>query len=250
MIKTVLVDDDQKNITILKTLLQKINVDIEVIGEAANVEQAAKLIPAVKPDLVFLDIEMPYGNAFDLLDKLIPVDFEIIFITAFDEYSLKAFRYSALDYLLKPVDIDDLKTAVQKAEKKIALKNINGQLTNLLFNLNQSKKSITKIALPIKDGFDFVHIDEIISCQSKNHCTIVSTRSGKKYTCDRSIKEYEDLLPAAAFFRIHNSYIVNVSFVRRFLKDGRGGYVELSDNTVIPVAYRRKDEFLAKFGYN
>jgi two-component system LytT family response regulator len=133
MIKAVLVDDDPKNITILKTLLEELKSDIEVAGEANNVDEAVRLIPQLSPNLVFLDIEMPFGNAFDLLDKLMPVNFEIIFITAFNEYSLKAFRYSALDYLLKPVDIDDLHLAVQKAEKKIELKNINSQLSNFFF---------------------------------------------------------------------------------------------------------------------
>ena len=124
------------------------------------------------------------------------------------------------------------------------------QLTNLLYNLNKSDASVSRIALPVKEGFDFVSISEIVSCQSKNHCTIVNTQSGKKYICDRNIKEYEDLLPTSIFFRIHNSYIVNVNFIRKFFKEGRGGYVELSDGSTVPVAYRRKDEFLAKFGYN
>ena len=130
MNKAVLVDDDPKNITILKTLFQQLNSTIEVVGEANNAAEAARLIPQLDPNIVFLDIEMPFGNAFDLLDKLMPVKFEVIFITAFDEYSLKAFRYSALDYLLKPVDIDDLQIAVQKAEKRIELKNSNEQLSN------------------------------------------------------------------------------------------------------------------------
>ena len=250
MIKSVLVDDDPKNITILKTLLQELHLNIEVIGEANNAEEAVQLIPRLNPNLVFLDIEMPFGNAFDLLDKLMPVTFEIIFITAFDEYSLKAFRYCALDYLLKPVDIDDLRLAVQRAEKRIELKNINGQLSNLLFNLNKPGLSVTKIAIPVKEGFDFIDINEIISCESKNNCTIVYIQTGKKYTCTRTIKDYEDLLPGTLFFRIHHSYIVNINFIRKFFKDGRGGYVELLDGTTIPVAYRRKDEFLLKFGYS
>jgi len=250
MIKAVLVDDDPKNITILKTLLQELPLKIEVAGEAGNVEEASKLIPMLNPNLVFLDIEMPFGNAFDLLDKLGPVEFEIIFITAFDEYSLKAFRYSALDYLLKPVDIDDLQVAVERAQKKIALKTINGQLSNLLLNLNKPASSITRIAMPVKEGYDFIGINEIISCQSKNYCTLVHTQSGKKYICDRTIKEYEDLLPENSFFRIHHSYIVNVNFIRKFFKEGRGGYLELSDGTTVPVASRRKDIFLSKFGYN
>ena len=250
MIKAVLVDDDPKNITILKTLLQELPLDVKVIGEAGNVEEASKLIPMLNPNLVFLDIEMPFGNAFDLLDKLGQVEFEIIFITAFDEYSLKAFRYSALDYLLKPVDIDDLQVAVERAEKKIALKTINGQLSNLLLNLNKPASSITRIAMPVKEGFEFIGINEIICCQSKNYCTIVHTQSGKKYICDRTIKEYEDLLPENSFFRIHHSHIVNVNFIRKFFKEGRGGYVELSDGTTVPVASRRKDIFLSKYGYN
>jgi len=249
MTKAVLVDDDPKNITILKTLLQQLPSNIEVIGEANNAEEAARLIPQLDPNVVFLDIEMPFGNAFDLLDKLMPVKFEVIFITAFDEYSLKAFRYSALDYLLKPVDIDDLNIAVQKAEKRIELKNINGQLSNLLFNLNKPGLSATKIAMPVNDGFDFVEIDELISCESRNNCTIVYINSGKKYICNRTIKDYEELLPENIFFRIHHSFIVNINFIRKFFKDGRGGYVELLDGTTIPVAYRRKDEFLCKLGY-
>ena len=250
MIKAVLVDDDPKNIAILKTLLQELQLNVEVVGEANNAEEGMQLIPLLDPNLVFLDIEMPFGNAFDLLDKLMPVNFEIIFITAFDEYSLKAFRYSALDYLLKPVDIDDLHLAVQRAEKRIELKNINGQLTNLLFNLNKPTLSVTKIAIPVKEGFDFIAINEIISCESKNNCTVVNIQSGKKYTCTRTIKDYEDLLPGNLFFRIHHSFIININFIRKFFKDGRGGYVELMDGSTVPVAYRRKDEFLSKLGYS
>ena len=249
MNKVVLVDDDQKNIIILKTLLRQLNSTIEVVGEANNAAEAARLIPQLDPGIVFLDIEMPFGNAFDLLDNLMPVKFEVIFITAFDEYSLKAFRYSALDYLLKPVDIDDLQIAVQKAEKRIELKNSNEQLSNLLFNLKKPGLPLTKIAIPVNDGFEFVAINELICCESRNNCTIVYTNSGKKYTCTRTIKDYEELLPENVFFRIHHSFIVNINFIRKFFKDGRGGYVELFDGTTIPVAYRRKDEFLCKLGF-
>ena len=250
MIRALIVDDESKNIRILHGLLQTYCPQVHVVGHANGFHKALELIESSHPDLLFLDIEMPYGNAFDLLDKLMPVNFEIIFITAFDEYSLKAFRYSALDYLLKPVDIDDLHIAVQKAEKRIELKNINEQLSNLLFNLRKPGLPVTKIAMPVNDGFDFVAIDELISCESRNNCTIVYTNSGKKYTCNRTIKDYEELLPENVFFRIHHSFIVNINFIRKFFKDGRGGYVELLDGTTIPVAYRRKDEFLCKLGYS
>jgi two-component system LytT family response regulator len=250
MTKAVLVDDDPKNIIILKTLLQELPSNIEVIGEANNAEEAARLIPQLDPNVVFLDIEMPFGNAFDLLDKLMPVKFEVIFITAFDEYSLKAFKYSALDYLLKPVDIDDLHIAVQKVENRIELKNINEKLSNLLVNLKKPVLTGAKIAMPVKEGFDFISVNEIISCESKNNCTVVCTKIGKKYTCTRTIKDYEELLPENIFFRIHHSFIVNINFIRKFFKEGRGGYVELLDGTTIPVAHRRKDEFLLRLGYS
>ena len=250
MIKTVLIDDDKKNISILKSLFEQLNSRIDVAGEAGSAAEAGILIPQLKPDLVFLDIEMPYGNAFDLLDQLMPVDFEIIFITAFDEYTLKAFRYSALDYLLKPVDIDELDNAVKKAEARIGLKDINTQLSNLFYNINTPPLSTGKIAMPVKDGFDFVNLDEIISCQAENNYTIVSTNSGKKYTCSKTIKEYEELLPARSFFRIHHSWIVNANLIRKYHKEGRSGYVELTGGATIPVAYRRKDDFLAKFGFS
>src|SRR5262245_50031317 len=135
MINALIVDDEPKNIRILQGLLTESCPIVQIVGSAVSAETAIPLIAEKQPDLVFLDIEMPHGNAFDLLDRIMPVNFEIIFITAFDAYTLKAFKYSALDYLLKPVSIDELKAAVQKAQERIKTKNINLQLQNLLFNM-------------------------------------------------------------------------------------------------------------------
>jgi two-component system LytT family response regulator len=176
-----------------------------------------------------------------------PIDFEIIFITAFDAYTLKAFKYSALDYLLKPVSIDELKMAVQKAKDRIRAKNINVQLQNLMFNINRPNSSLQKIALPNNDGLVFVQLSEIIRFEAKGGYTYVHANDNQKYVSSRIIKEYEEILPPDLFFRIHNSHIINLNFVKKYHR-GRGGLIEMSDNVLIEVATRRKDEFLARFG--
>jgi two-component system LytT family response regulator len=248
MINALIVDDEPKNIRILQGLLDESCADVKVVGEAISAETAIPLIRDKNPDLVFLDIEMPYGNAFDLLDRIMPVNFEIIFITAFDDYTLKAFKYSALDYLLKPVSIDELKTAVHKAKERIRFKNINSQLQNLMFNISKSTASLQKIALPYNDGLVFVLLSEIIRFEAKGGYTYVHVSNNQKYVSSKIIKDYEELLPDDIFFRIHNSHIINLNYVKKYHK-GRGGIIEMADGAMIEVATRRKDEFLARFGY-
>jgi two-component system, LytTR family, response regulator len=245
--RAIIIDDEPKNVRILKKLLEDYCPQIEVAGFAGDAKAAYTTIREIKPELVFLDIEMPYGNAFDLLDKLLPVDFEIIFITAFDDYTLKAFKYSALDYLLKPVDIDELKAAVKKAVEKIAGKNINLQLGNLLSNLKNNQVTLQKIALPAADGIVFINVEEIIRCEASGNYTIIFADSKEKITASKTIKDYEELLPPGIFCRIHNSHIINLNRIKKYHR-GRGGFVVMDDGTSIEVASRRRDEFLAKFG--
>ncbi|MFL5745100.1 MAG: LytR/AlgR family response regulator transcription factor [Niastella sp.] len=247
MINALIVDDEPKNIRILNGLLNECCPDVRIIGEAVSAETAMPLIAETHPDLVFLDIEMPHGNAFDLLDKIMPIDFEIIFITAFDAYTLKAFKYSALDYLLKPVSIEELKMAVQKAKDRIRIKNINVQLQNLMFNISKPNSLLQKIALPDNDGLIFIQLAEIIRFEAKGGYTYVHVTDNQKYVSSRIIKEYEEIMPPDLFFRIHNSHIINLNFVKKYHK-GRGGLIEMSDSVLIEVATRRKDEFLARFG--
>jgi two-component system, LytTR family, response regulator len=245
--RALIIDDEPKNVRILKKLLEDYCPQIVVTGEAGDARAAYTTIRELKPELVFLDIEMPYGNAFDLLDKLLPVDFEIIFITAFDDYTLKAFKYSALDYLLKPVDIDELKAAVKKAAEKIAGKSINLQLGNLLSNLKSNQAILQKIALPSADGIIFINVEEIIRCEASGNYTIIYADSKEKITASKTIKDYEELLPPSIFCRIHNSHIINLNRIKKY-HSGRGGFVVMDDGTSIEVASRRRDEFLAKFG--
>ena len=246
MIRALIVDDEPKNRKILRSLLTDFCPDVRIVGEAASADEAQKLIDEVSPELLFLDIEMPYGNAFDLLDKLMPVKFEIIFITAFDEYTLKAFRYSALDYLLKPVDIEELKVAVKKASEKIGLKNINKQLSNLLQSVRPPGAAPAKIALPTQDGFIFQTTQDIVRFEAKGNYTYVFTTEGNKHISSRTIRQYEEMLPEPTFFRIHNSHIINLNFIKKYTK-GRGGHVIMSDGSTLEVATRRKDAFLALF---
>jgi len=248
MIRALIVDDEPKNIRILNGLIEKFCPQVEICGNATTTAAALAAIEKQKPDLVFLDIEMPHGNTFDMLDKLMPVTFEIIFITAFDEYTLKAFKYSALDYLLKPVNIEELKDAVARTENKLSYKNSNEQVQNLLSNLKKTGSGLQKLALPYKGSLIFIAVNEIIRCETKNgHCHFFAT-GNRKFLGITTIKEYEEMLPADIFFRIHNSHLINLNHVSKYSK-GRGGLIEMTDGVEIEVAIRRKDEFLARFGY-
>ena len=245
MIRTVIVDDEPKNIRILRGLLQSYCPQVQIVGEANGFHEALELIEGLNPELVFLDIEMPYGNAFDLLEKIMPVKFEIVFVTAFDDYALKAFKYSALDYLLKPVNIEELKTAVLKAEQKLDQKNVNFKLSNLISNFK--KAELQKIALPLLDGLLFVPVPEITYLHAKGSYTDVHLQNGEIHTTARTIKDYEDMLSLDTFCRVHHSYFININHVKKYSK-GRGGLLEMEDGALIEVSIRRKDEFLSRFG--
>jgi len=246
MARALIIDDEPRNVQILQNLLEQFCPAVTIVGQAGDVNTALAAIQQYKPDLVFLDIEMPYGNAFDLLDKLMPIEFEIIFITAFDNYVLKAFKYSALDYLLKPVDIEDLKAAVKRATDKLAGKNMNQQLANLLGNLKSSQPGLQRMALPFGDGIIFVNVADIIRFEANGSYTEVYSDVYGKITVSKNIKEYEDLLPLTIFCRVHNSHIINLNRIKKYHK-GRGGYVVMDDGTSIEVAIRRRDDFLSKF---
>lgn len=247
MIRAIIVDDEPKNRKILRTLIEKFCPQVGIEHEAGSAREAIGFISESKPDLLFLDIEMPYGNAFDLLDELMPIDFEIIFITAFDEYMLKAFKYSALDYLLKPVNIEELQAAVERASKKINSKNINQQLSSLLQNLDAKRALGAKIAIPTNDSYVFVTMKEILRLEARGNYTCIHTTDGSKHISSRNIKQYDEMLADKQFFRIHNSHIINMEHVRKYRR-GRGGEVEMADGAVLEVATRRKDAFLALLG--
>ncbi len=246
MIRTVLVDDETDNLRILKRLLETYCPNVSIVGTAEGVETALQLIRTTKPDLAFLDIEMIQGNAFDLLNQLLPLDFEVIFVTAFDEYALRAFKYSAVDYLLKPVDVDDLRRAVDKVAARSGEKVELSHIKTLLENVNATQISQQKMALPTLNGLSFVVISDIIRFESQGHYTTIFLGGGERLLTTRDIREYEDLLPQTIFYRIHNSHIINLQKIQKYQK-GRGGYVIMDDGTSIEVASRRRLDFLQRF---
>lgn len=248
MIKVLTVDDEPKNLRILKELLTGYCPETLLVGEAGNMETAIRLINELQPDLVLLDIEMPHGNAFDLLDRIMPVGFEIVFVTAFDSYSLKAFKYSALDYLLKPVSIDELKNAVAKATQRKDLKNFNLQLSHLMQGLKTGDQGLQKIAIPSHNGnLEFITVESILYCEASGSYTFVYTTEGHRFVSSKSIKEYEEILPGQIFFRAHHSYIINLNRIKKYHK-GRGGEVEMENGAVLEIATRRKEEFMKRIG--
>ena len=248
MINAVIIDDETRNIKLMKNILSKFCPQVHLIGDANNGQTGQELIRQKKPELVFLDIEMPYGNGFDLLNALMPINFEVIFVTAFDKYVLQALKYSALDYLLKPINIDELKGAVQNAELRIQKNSVNQQLSNLLDNFKKQESGLKKIAVPTSGGFDFILIDDIIRCEALGAYTKIHINDSKKIVVSKPLKDYETILPEDIFFRIHNSHLINLNYIKKYNR-GRGGIVELDDGSIIEVAIRRKDEFLKRFGF-
>ncbi|AXY76421.1 DNA-binding response regulator [Paraflavitalea soli] len=246
MIRTVLIDDEPNNITTLQQLLLRYCPIVEIAGTADSAKAGEEVIAATQPDLVFLDIEMPYGNAFDLLNSISPITFEVVFVTAFDNYAINAIKYSALDYLLKPVNIRDLQAAVQKAAHRLDTKNIHKRIDTLFYNLYTPKSSFQRLALPTLDGLVFVNTEDCIRLEAKSNYTVIHFKNGSTVTISKTLKEFEDILSKEQFSRIHHSHIINHYFVKKYHR-GRGGYIEMEDGTTIEVSIRKRDEFLAKF---
>ena len=248
MIQAIIIDDEQNNITSLQNLLAKFCPEVEITGTADNANTGYDLIKKVSPQLVFLDIEMPYGNAFDLLNRLEEVNFEIIFVTAFHQYAIKAFKYSALDYLLKPVNIEELKTSVEKVAKHINVKIANEKVATLLHNINPAKMANQKIAITGLNGITFINIENITRMEAQKNYTVVYINNGQKILATKNLGSFEELLPPSQFCRIHHSHIVNLSFIKKYSK-GRGGHLEMEDGADIEVSVRKKDSFLERFKY-
>jgi two-component system, LytTR family, response regulator len=244
--RTIIVDDEPKNVRVLNKLLTDYCPDVKIIGSAGDTNAALQIIEELKPELVLLDIEMPNGNAFDLLDKLATISFEIIFITAFENYSLKAFKYSALDYLLKPVSIEELQNAVAKAKDYTQSRNINLQVKSLLQNISNGNGGLQKVAVHTIDGLEFVKAEDIVRIEAQGSYSVFHLTDKSTLLASKNIKDYEDILTGDTFFRIHNSHIVNLNAIKKYHK-GRGGYIVMEDGTSIEVATRRKNDFLSRF---
>ena len=248
-LRAILIDDESSGLTALYEKLQRHCAQVEVLHLCDTAEKGIAAIESTRPDLVFLDVEMPVMNGFVLLQHLEYKNFELIFVTAFDQYAIKAIRYSALDYLLKPVEVEELKAAVEKAlEKKHTTETGNLGVNLLLENLMLEKKKFKRIAIPARDGLQFVKIEDIIYLEASVNYTMIYLSGGERLIASRSLKEFEELLPQDNFVRIHHSYIINVNCVERYIR-GEGGQVVLSNNVTLDVAKRKKQEFMKAIGY-
>ena len=247
MIRVAVIDDEPHIRDGLLKLLGNHCPNVVVAGTAGNVWEGKELIKKQHPDLVLLDIRMDDGTGFDLLRQLDPVDFKVIFITAYEQYAVRAFKFSALDYILKPVDPDDLKEAVNRTEQ-ILQHDLRIRLAALENNLLPANVPHKKLILKTAENVFIVEIPKISFCESDGSYTIIHLDDGKKIMVSKNLKEYDDILNDQGFYRIHKSFLINLSFVERFEK-GEGGFVVLKNEVRIPVASRKREQLLELFDH-
>jgi two-component system LytT family response regulator len=244
--KAVIIDDEKDSREILGTYLGKYCPEVTVCGFGESVETGLAAIEKHQPDVVFLDIEMPYGNGFDLLDKVKKVNFETVFVTAFNHYAMQALNQSAAYYLLKPIDIDELIKAVEKITKERKEDNYTEHAQILLDNIRSGSQQNQKIMLPTLEGFEIVNIQTIIYCEAVDNFTRFYFETGNPLLICRTLKYFEEVLKDHRFFRIHRSYLINPDYVIRYSK-GKGGYVTMKNNKELEISPTRKKEFLDIF---
>ncbi len=240
MLKTVVIDDEQDAVDFLCGALKMYCPEVDVVGSANNISDGHKEISTKMPDLVLLDIAMPSGNGFELLNLLPDRNFEVIFVTAYNEYAIKAFRYNAIDYLLKPVDISELIHAVRKIRVSPETPRLNN-IKRLLDNLNYITPR--KISLPTSMGFEFILIDDIIRIEAQRSYCCFHMLGRRKYLVSRCLNDYHQLLEDRRFFRVHNSHLINMKHVKSYARTD-GGFVEMVDSSQVPVSRAKRDLFL------
>lgn len=248
-IKAVIIDDEQNNLDNLQFLVNTYCPEVTVLGTALNVGKGLSLIAETKPDLLFLDIQMPGKSGFDLLKALPGRDMEVVFVTAYDHYGIQAIKFSAIDYLLKPVDVSELKAAVGKVVSRLESKKHNNQLENLLDIIGKRvDKSDHRIALPSQRETRLVAVSNIVRCESSNNYSSFFLTNGDEVLVSKPIYEYEELLEDYGFIRCHQSHLVNTWHVLSLLKED-GGYLLLVGGKKIPIARQRKEEVRRVLGF-
>lgn len=241
--KAVIVEDEMHNREALKNLLVEFCNDVTVVGVAGSVPEAILVINQTRPDVIFLDIELQTGTGFDVLAQLTDSNPEVIFTTAFEHYAIKAIKFSSLDYLLKPIDMEELQNAVAKARARKHESVHKQQLEVLLANLNAN--TLKKICLATADRIEFVRVEDIIMCEANGSYTNVYLKDHRKILVSKHLKEYETLLADERFMRVHNSFLINLNEVKQFVKS-EGGYILMNDNRQVSISPKRRDEFFAR----
>ncbi|MCB0630028.1 MAG: LytTR family DNA-binding domain-containing protein [Saprospiraceae bacterium] len=243
MITAVIIEDEINGLNNLKNLLEEHCEEVELIGEAGSVAQGLELFsdPTVKPDVAFLDISLPDGLIFQLLNQLRPIDFDIIFVTAFQEYAIKACEYSSIGYMLKPIDPDMLREAVSRIKPQHARKT-DGRL-DIFNNYYNNPNAFTKMSISALDGIYFVNIKDIVRFEAEDNYTHIFLNNGERITASKTIKAYEDMLLPFNFYRVHKRHVINLNYMRKFVK-GDGGYLVMDDDIKIEVSRRRRPAFM------
>ena len=242
MIKSIVIDDEKNNQELISNLLKSYAENIQVIAVADSVETAYQAIIEHQPDLIFLDIQMPDGTGFDLLKKFDKINFKVIFVTAHQEYAIEAFKYSALDYLLKPLSPTNLITALKKVEESFNSEDLNLKLKTLLSNISEPIKNKKKIVLKTMERIYSVDINDIIRFESDGGYTKVYLVDGKRIMVSRTMKEYDDLLLNSDFLRVHNSHLINMNHLYCFEK--AEGHIVMKDDSIVPVSNRKREQLL------
>ena len=245
MITAILIDDEVSGLEVLKLAIEKYCPNVEIAGVYDSPEKGLAAIKEINPDLVFLDVQMPGMSGFDVLQQASPVTFDVIFVSAHNQYAIKAIHFSALDYLLKPVDVDELIHAVNKIKER-PTQNSSYQYQSVINNIQLKAGKIGKLAVPSLAGIDFFNIQDIIYCKAdSSYTTIVLKDSAEVIVC-KNLKDFENILIDSGFCRVHHSYLVNLSHVQKYIK-GDGGYIVLTGNHHVTISRRKKEEFLGLY---
>ena len=245
MIRALLVDDSPGSLRTLRNLLKRYCPQVEVVGEALSAGDGYEKVLTLQPDLLFLDIEMPGGSGFDLLEMAIDCAFEVIFVTAFDHYALEAIRHCALDYVLKPVGHKRLQEAVSRAEQRLAEQGIQNRFAQLLEQIPQTEPALERLSLPQVNGFLFIPIHQILYCLADGIYSKVLLKDQRELLTTRRLKELEEMLEKKGFFRIHRSILINLDFVEEYIR-GEGGWVVMADGNRLNVSRNKKDDLLKR----
>lgn len=245
-LRAIIVEDELASRQALSNYLSKYCPDVELLEAVGSVKEGIESIQKHDPNLVFLDVEMPYGNAFDLLDAIDEINFETIFVTAFSHYAMKALNVSASYYLLKPINIDELIVAVDKVKENLKEESIPNHTRILVENIHHQQKQNNKIVLPLLDGFEVIRVKEIIRCKAEDNYTCFYLENGSKRLISKTLKVYEELLKEFDFIRVHKSHLVNYHHIVKYQK-GKGGELHLTDGSRVDVAPARKKDLLGYF---
>ena len=238
----IIIDDEKSSRQILSTKIRQITDEIDIISEASNIKEGEKIIQENNPDIVFLDINMPKGSGFDLLDKFQDVTFEVIFVTAYNDFALKAFEYFAIGYILKPIDNEILKLTLEKIISRIKTRSSENQIDFLKKFISNSNTQV--LAIPVESGFEFVNMDEIIRIESDEGYSCIHFENQTKILSSKPLNYYNSMLPVNYFYQIHRSHIINIRFLKNYHKIG---FITLKNGEEIPVSKAKRSEFTKQF---